>query len=257
MDCKPLLLTLKLILVPAIILLVSLAGRRWGARVAGRLSSFPVVAGPILIFLTAEQGPGFAADAAAAAVAAVGALSVFALSYAWLATRHDWPLALAGAYAAFGVCALLATQLAGPVWLHALISAGILLLVARLMPHHLPATGVLRAMRFELPIRMVCGASLVLFITWLAELLGPRGSGVLAAFPVLASVLAVFSHRNAGAAYVAVLLRGIVWGCFAMLSFCLMVALLLPSFSPWLAFPLALAAALGANVLVSRVLRGR
>ena len=42
---------LKLILVPALIAGVTLAGRRWGPAVAGWLSAFPVVAGPILLVM--------------------------------------------------------------------------------------------------------------------------------------------------------------------------------------------------------------
>ncbi len=57
-------LLLKLFLVPALIALVTLAGRRWGPAVAGWLSAFPVVAGPILGFIALEQGAAFAARAA-------------------------------------------------------------------------------------------------------------------------------------------------------------------------------------------------
>lgn len=251
------LLLLKLGLVPSIVLLVSLAGRRWGATVAGRLSSFPVVAGPILIFLSVERSPMFAAEAAAATVAGIGALAAYVLTYAWMAVRHDWPLSLAVAYVVYGSCAWLATLWAGPVWLHALVSAGILLLVVRCLPQAPPAGAPPRAVRFELPLRMVCGAALVLFITWLAEVIGPRGSGVLAAFPMLATVLTVFSHRNAGAAFVVVLLRGIAWGCFSMMAFCLTVALMLPQFSAWLTFPLAVLAALAMTALVQLLLQRR
>src|SRR5690606_1004125 len=80
------LLSIKLTLVPAIIYAVTLAGRRWGARVAGRLSSFPVVAGPILLFVAIEQGAGFAAAAGAGTVAAVAAFAAYGLTYSWLAT---------------------------------------------------------------------------------------------------------------------------------------------------------------------------
>ncbi|MBA4742452.1 MAG: hypothetical protein H2060_07065 [Azoarcus sp.] len=85
------LLALKLTLVPAIIYAVTLAGRRWGARVAGRLSAFPVVAGPILLFVAIEQSVEFAAAAGAGTVAAIAAFAAYALVYSWLATRFAWP----------------------------------------------------------------------------------------------------------------------------------------------------------------------
>jgi uncharacterized membrane protein (GlpM family) len=40
------------------ILLVSLAGRRWGTKVAGILSGMPVVAGPIVVLMAIDQGDG-------------------------------------------------------------------------------------------------------------------------------------------------------------------------------------------------------
>ena len=67
-------LLLKLFLVPLLIALVTLAGRRWGPGVAGWLSAFPVVAGPILFFIAVEQGADFAANAAVGTLSAVLAM---------------------------------------------------------------------------------------------------------------------------------------------------------------------------------------
>src|SRR4051794_1227544 len=48
-------LGLKLVLVPSLIAGATLAGRQWGAFVAGWLSALPLVAGPILFFIAIEQ----------------------------------------------------------------------------------------------------------------------------------------------------------------------------------------------------------
>ena len=249
------LLALKLTLVPAIIYAVTLAGRRWGARVAGRLSAFPVVAGPILLFVAIEQSVEFAAAAGAGTVAAIAAFAAYALVYSWLATRFAWPLCLIGGYAAYGVVAWLATQSTWSVWAHAAIDIAVLVACIRAMPADLPAQPPPRAMRFDLQLRMVCGVALVLLITWLAESLGPRAAGVLALFPVLGTVLTVFSHRASGAAFVVVLLRGMLWGNFAMMSFCVTLAALLPVTPLAVAFVGAIAAALTANALTIRIQR--
>jgi hypothetical protein len=71
---------LKLILVPALIAGVTLAGRRWGPAVAGWLSAFPVVAGPILLFMALEHGPTFAATAAIGTLSAVLAILAFGVA---------------------------------------------------------------------------------------------------------------------------------------------------------------------------------
>lgn len=255
MSAAATLIVIKLTLVPAIIYAVTLAGRRWGARVAGRLSAFPVVAGPILLFVAIEQGPAFAAAAGAGTVAAVAAFAAYALTYSWLALRFAWPTSLAGGYAAYGVVAWLATQSMWSVWTHAAIDIVVLVACILAMPRDLAAQPPPRPMRFDVPLRMVCGVALVLLITWLADALGPRAAGVLALFPVLGTVLTVFSHRTAGAAFVVVLLRGMLWGNFAMMSFCATLAVLLPVVPLSLAFIGAVAAALGVNALTIRVQR--
>ena len=94
-------LALKLLLVPALLAVVTLAGRRWGQRVAGWLGSFPIVAGPILLILTLENGAAFGAEAAARALAGVVATMGFFVLYARLAPRLAWPAALAASTAAW------------------------------------------------------------------------------------------------------------------------------------------------------------
>lgn len=244
------LLMFKLFLVPALIVVVTWAGRRWGAGVAGRLSTFPLVAGPILIFITLEQGAVFSAQAAGAAVAAIPAFAVFALAYAGLAQRHGWQPSLCGAYLAYALVASLAVWCSVPLLLSVVLDVFALLIAARCLR---TSDVVLRprAVRGELVLRMVCGASLVLLITGAAQLLGARAAGVLALFPVLGTVVTVFSHRLAGAAFVVLLLRGMVWGNFAMLGFCTTLALALSRLPVLAAFLLAVLAALAANALTT------
>ena len=54
-------LLLKLCLVPSLIYLVTLIGRRWGPNAAGWFSALPIVAGPILLTMAIEQVGGLAA----------------------------------------------------------------------------------------------------------------------------------------------------------------------------------------------------
>ncbi|MFN4290042.1 MAG: hypothetical protein ACK4E7_04085 [Permianibacter sp.] len=95
------LLLLKLTLVPTLILLVSLAGARWGARVAGLLAGFPIIVGPILLFLTLAHGPTFAAQAALSTLYGLLALIGYCLSFSWLARRWPWWLCLPAGWLVF------------------------------------------------------------------------------------------------------------------------------------------------------------
>jgi cobalamin synthase len=82
-----LILLLKLFLVPALIYAVTLVGRKWGPGVAGWMSAFPIMSGPILLTVTLEQGAAFAARAAEGTLLAVVAVLVFSVVYAWVAER--------------------------------------------------------------------------------------------------------------------------------------------------------------------------
>jgi hypothetical protein len=96
----------------------------------------------------------------------------------------------------------------------------------------------------------------VFLATWFATSLGPRLSGLIAMFPVLGTVLAVFSHRHAGAAFTTQLLRGMAAGFYAFISFCVVLALTLVPWGISAAFSTAVIVAVavqaGAKMLLLR-----
>lgn len=250
-------LVLKILLVPSLIGAVSLAGRKWGPGLAGTLAAFPVVAGPILFVLSLEHGAAFAARAAAATLTAVFAILVFGLSYAWAATRYDWRRATLCALAAYTLAVLALVGLKPGIWPSAIAILLLLPVVTRLYPRlALEIPAVRRAVN-DIPLRMLAGGILVFVVTFFSSSFGPVLSGVLAMFPSIGLVLAVFSHRNLGAGYVVQLLRGMVGGYYAFATFCLALSLALQALDTGSAFALALAAAIGAHVLSQAVFRGR
>jgi hypothetical protein len=65
MGCEgPDLLILKLTIVPLGLLLFGIVERLHGPRVAGWLAGFPIVGGPLLLFMTLDHGLAFGAQAA-------------------------------------------------------------------------------------------------------------------------------------------------------------------------------------------------
>jgi hypothetical protein len=86
--------------------------------------------------------------------------------------------------------------------------------------------------------------------------LGPELSGLLAPFPIITSVLAVFTHAHGGTEQVRVLLRNFLVGFYGYATFCFVLAIGLPSLGIALAFCFALAAALAVQALTF-VLRSR
>jgi hypothetical protein len=235
-------LLLKLLLVPSLIALVTLAGRRWGPQVAGWLSAFPIVAGPILLVIALEQGPAFAAAASANTLLAVLAILVFSIAYARCA-HLGMPRAMAAALLAYALAVLVLTSVTLPLWAGFPAVLAALLLAPRLFGPE-PAQAAAGKPARDLPWRMLAGAVLALGVTYAAASLGPRLSGLFAMFPLMSTVLVGFSHRASGPAFAVGLLRGMVKGYYAFAVFCLVLSLLLRQQGIGLAFVLATGAAL-------------
>ena len=210
-------LALKLLLTPILIATASLAGRRWGQAVGGWLVGLPLTSGPVAFFLALEHGAGFAAVVAFGSLAGSLAEVAFCVAYGCSA-RRGWPLALAAASAAFAVVALGLQRLAWPLLVLACVAVATLLVALRVMPPRAAPVASTPPPRWDLPARMVSTTALVVALTELAPVLGPRLSGVLAAFPVYAAILTVFAHR-AGAAPAVEVLRGLLLGLFSFAGF--------------------------------------
>lgn len=251
-------LVLKLTLVPLLIAGVTMIGRRWGARIAGMFAAMPVVAGPIAMFLTLEQGVDFGAHAAVGAVAAVAALLVFFLAYAWASRRFDWPGALACSILAWGLVGSVIASLPSRIELAAAMALVSLFATPALMPRpdarpRMPSPPP----RFDLPIRMVAGALLTLLVTAVATRVGEAWSGLLTAFPVITLVLGVFTHQQAGSNQVAQLFRGMAFGLYAFCGFFVTLSLMLPRGGLGMAFLSAIGVAVTVQAVVARVLSRR
>lgn len=223
---------------------------------AGWLAGLPVVTGPILFFLAIEQGPAFTATAASAALsAALGSVS-FSLAYAHVAQRQPWPLALLAGLASWAAAALLLSILPVSV---PLVSLGIALATLLIAPGLFPVLSVPPGARaiglIEMACRMLAGALLTLSVTMASNTLGQAWSGLLAVFPVLGLVLAVFSHRAQGAADAAVTLRAMVGGLYAFAAFCFTLSQALPVLGNTLAFLVATTTALAAQVATRQRIR--
>jgi hypothetical protein len=100
---------------------------------------------------------------------------------------------------------------------------------------------------WDLPARALAALGLVLSLTAISGALGPHLSGLLAPFPIITSVLAVFTHSHDGFAQVSILLRNFLFGFYGFAAFCFVLAIALPALATATAFGLATAAALAAQ----------
>lgn len=249
-------LALKLFLVPAFLLAISLAGRRWGPAVAGWLAGLPVLTGPILFLLALENGPGFAAAAATVSLSAVSGAVAFILAYARVCAHRSPPVSLLAGLGIWLCAALLLTRLPPDNFVSLGIALLALLVAPKLFPHISAPILTATLPRGELPLRMLAGAVVTLAVTSLAAAIGSSWSGMFAVFPVITIVLSVFSHRASGPAFAATLLRAMIWGLYSLACFCLVLALLLPQQGVAVSFAAATAAALAVQwALKSRLHR--
>lgn len=239
----------KLTLVPCLIALVALLGKRYGTTVAGLLSGFPIIAAPIIYFLSLEQGASFALHTAQSSILGIGALAVFCASYARISQRWVWWQAYGLAVLCFGGAAILLVQLSNhiPALLLALMVLGGCLLATPALDHALPA---LTTQISEIVWRMLCAVGLVFAVTLLAQTLGTVASGILAAFPVAASVLAIFSQRYGSAQHAYQAMRAVLQGLLSLLSFFVGLVYAAPYLSFGLAFWFGMSLAVLAQLVV-------
>jgi hypothetical protein len=239
-------LALKLLLAPLLVVASSLAGRRWGPRVAGILIVLPVVAGPILLILYLDHGSRFAAEAASAATLGIVPLALFAVVFGYLSRRHGWFLTLVASW-----LVVLATDLAlaqidvpvGPALVLALLALhGASALLRRL---HQPPLPLPSTPWWDLPARAVATAVLVLLVTGTAASVSPALAGVLTPFPIALSVVCAFAAAQTGHAGVLTLLRGILPGLDGFALFCFLVAISIDHMPAVVAFGTATATAVG------------
>lgn len=245
-------LILKLLLVPALIVAITLAGRKWGAAVAGCLAGFPVVTGPILFFLAIEQGEQFAAKASIGAIVAVLSNISFGIAYSWVSRNCTWLLSLLAGLAVYFCVVAGLNLLHFSAWQAAGFTVIGLLIATRLYPRDAEQAPLPATQKSDLQYRVAAALALVLGVTIFSAQLGPNLSGLFSVFPVMGSVLGVFSHRNVGQRFAVRLLRGMVQGFFAFTGFCLILALMLPTQPIALSFVIALLAAILLQTVLMR-----
>jgi hypothetical protein len=239
------LLATKLLLAPSFVVGASIAARRFGPRVGGLIAGLPVVAGPILLAYALAHGSAFAAGAAVGTLLGLVSLIAFVVVYARLAGHTSWGLSMLAGWAAFAAATAAFSALSVPAGAALAIAVAGLLVGLVLTPH--AATDVLEeasAPRWDLPMRAVCALALVLTLTAVAGWLGSQLSGLLAPFPIIATVLATFTHAQRGASEVRRLLRWLLGGYGAFALFCFTLAVSLRSLGIAAAFALAAAVAL-------------
>ena len=213
-------LVLKLILAPVIIGTASLAGRRWGSAVSGWIVGMPITSGPIVFILALSHDAAFAANAALGVLSGGLSLVAYALTYAWLATRFRWPIALTGSLLVFVTSTTLLQNFTFPLITAFIVVCAAILIGLRLMPNDAATEAdETKPGRWDIPARILVGTSLILLITGIAPFTGPRLAGLLTTIPLYVTILGIFAQRHQGPAAAAHVFRGLLYGMFAFTGF--------------------------------------
>ena len=247
-------LILKAVIVPLFIAIVTLAGRKWGHKVAGILAGFPIVAGPIVIFLALDQGTVFGQKVALAAINGVFALVIFTTTFCWACTRFHLVPSIFIASITWLLAALIVQETSPRLIPAVLISAAALLISFFLLPKAKELSPQ-KAYFNDLSWRMMIGTILTLAITTLASHLGPVWSGTLAVFPAIFLVLTSFVFLADGPSHVIEMCRGMLAGLGAFLIFFVVLASVWPSASILNASLLAIAISLAVQLTAQLFLR--
>ena len=178
-------------------------------------------------------------------------LIAFVIVYGRLSRRLSWAPCMLFGWLAFAVSTAIFSAFTIPSGIA--LGLALLAILAGLtwLPHP-SSPQLIRTVppAWDLPLRAGCAVALVLTLTAIAGWLGPQLSGLLAPFPIIATVLATFTHAQRGSDEVVRLLRGMVtgFGAFALFFFTLAVCLRGLGTGP--AFALATALALATQAVV-------
>jgi len=227
---------IPLVIPPLYIAIVSLAERKWGPSWSGRLTAIPTQTTTVILLVALADGNGPAAIVSGGAILGVISLSTFAIVYGLVSNRAGWLPSVAIAVAAFLLSALLMVFVHGPDWVDAIVAFGIVLGVAYGLRRIRSPLHEGRRARIGLPVRMGLATALVLFVALSVPLFGAVAVGTLGVFPIITAPMTVLNHRESGPGASRRYLEGLEWGLIAGIVFFFVLATLLASHGPALAF---------------------
>jgi hypothetical protein len=234
-----------------IVVIATVVAERAGALLGAMIATLPTSTGPAYVFLALDHGADFIAASALASFTANAANGLFALAYVWLAQQHGIVASAAGALAVWFVAAL-AVQ--APAWTTGpaviVVFPVLIACVVLAAPCRHAKIPLARRRWYDVPARALMVASLVGFVVTTSERLGAAFTGLFSVFPVvLLSFVVILQPRLGGPATAAIIANALL-GLVGFTAACLTIHLAVPLAGVWLGLSLALAVAVGFNLVV-------
>lgn len=209
---------LKLALVPVVIFLLSIISKKFGDAVGGMFAGFPIISGPILLFLSIQHGLDFGQEVASTMIVGVAGVAVYALVYSKCSQYFRWYTSLFLASLFFFTSSLMFTYIPLTAMERLFFTAIVIVICYKLIPIENVDTKS-SPIRYEMIYRILAGISLLFLVTFVSGAVGPEFSGVISSFPVTASIIPTFIHGTQGKDGAITFLRNLTFSLFSMCIF--------------------------------------
>ena len=211
-------LLLKLVLVPVVIFGITTISTRYGSSLAGLLAGFPVISGPILLFLSLQHGTVYGQEAATSMISGVSGVAIYSLIYARAATRWSWFVAIILASILFYSSSFVLTGISIGQFERFAISMIVVVICHQFIPR-VTHSVALQPIKHELLFRIFAGMLLLLVVTTISHAVDASYSGVLASYPVTAVIIPTSMHATQGKDPAIMFLRSLTCSLFSMIVF--------------------------------------
>lgn len=268
-------LVTKMLATACVVMAVSWSVGAFGPIIGGALAGLPMILGPGFYFLSAQSSAAFVAQAASYALLSMSATQFFLLAYIAMAakqappegatlpwsgpaTKHHSPwLCLASAASAWLLTALVLRLLPAQPLVGVVIFIATTFLCWHAGKHFLlPTQPIKRKAGLALLVaRGMLAGTLVAVVTSASQWLGPTEAGLLLAFPIGFTVVAVTAHQKYGRETVIATLYSALLGTASLATFCATLAVTSPHWSAGMALITAIAASVSMTLLL--LFRGR
>jgi hypothetical protein len=235
-------LIVKMAVTAAFVVGATMTAERVGPLVGGLVSTLPLGAGPVYVFLALDHGAPFIAQSAIDSLAINTVNVIFALTYALLAQKRSLATSLSLALALWIALALAMHAISWTLATASLANVVVLAVsIALARPLRHVAIPPVRTYWYDLALRAAMVATLVGVVVSLSFRIGPSGSGVLAVFPIILISVILILHRRVGGKPTAAVMANAVVGLVGFAFACVVLHFAAAAFGSAIGLSLALA----------------
>lgn len=208
-----LMLALKMVVAATFVTVATVSAEKFGPAVGALVATLPVSAGPAYVFLALDHDAAFISAGALTSLALNVATAIYAIVYVLLAQRQPFWICFPVAFATWLTLAFLLGRIQWTTWSAVLLNIVVFpvcFFISRPFRH--VRMRPMKRRWYDFVVRAAMVACLVATVVTLSFHIGPSGTGVLAAFPVIYTSIMVLMHPRVGGPAAAAVLASAVPG---------------------------------------------